>query len=203
MGFLLNLSILLSGFVRLSAAATQTDSVSLATISTEASATGAAALDLEDERAKCFQSCYQKYGNFKSCTRGKDKVVECWCNDSVDWVEREEDCVWDVCGVSAYNEYGNVLRRVCETVTASSHVAAETGSTTSDVQSSEITADTTSTADQADTTQTSTPGATSTESEEAAATTSGESNKGSEMGWRSGVTAAVLVGAIYFAGMAL
>ena len=103
MRFLLNFSILLSCFVCLSSAATQTDSVSLVTISTEASATGAAALDLEDERAKCFQSCYQKYGNFKSCTRGKDKVVECWCNDSVDWVEREEDCVWDVCGVSAYN----------------------------------------------------------------------------------------------------
>ncbi|KAJ4269849.1 hypothetical protein NW762_001518 [Fusarium torreyae] len=180
--------------VGFSAAATQVDSASLVTISTGASATGAAALDLEDERAKCFQSCYQKYGNFKSCTRGKDKVLECWCNDSVDWVEREEDCVWDVCGVSAYNEYGNVLRRVCETVTASSDAAAETGSTTADDSSTTV---------PVDTTQTSMPDATSTESEETAATTSDGSNNGSEMGWRSGVTAAILVGTIYIVRMSL
>lgn len=81
----------------------QTESGYLATVSLAPTATGAAALDLEDKRAECFQACYETYGNYKSCTRGEDKLAECWCNDSVDWVEREEDCVWTICGVSAYN----------------------------------------------------------------------------------------------------
>lgn len=83
--------------------ASQTENGYLATVSLAPTATGAAALNLEDKRAECFQACYETYGNYKSCTRGKDKVAECWCNDSVDWVEREEDCVWSICGVSAYN----------------------------------------------------------------------------------------------------
>ncbi|KAH7238142.1 hypothetical protein BKA59DRAFT_236900 [Fusarium tricinctum] len=106
--------------------ASRTESGYLATVSLAPTATGAAALDLEDKRAECFQACYETYGNYKSCTRrGEDKLAECWCNDSVDWVEREEDCVWDICGVSAYNLYGDVLKRVCQTVTASSSTSSE------------------------------------------------------------------------------
>jgi hypothetical protein len=96
------ISSLFAGAASLSTAS-QTESGYLATVSLAHTATGAAALDLEDRRAECFQACYETYGNYKSCTRGEDKLVECWCNDSVDWVEREEDCVWDICGVSAYN----------------------------------------------------------------------------------------------------
>ncbi|UZP41614.1 hypothetical protein NXS19_009430 [Fusarium pseudograminearum] len=93
-------------------AAANTESGYLATITLAPTASGAAAFDLEEKRAECFQSCYKTYGNFNSCSRGG--LEKCWCNASVDWVEREEDCVWSICGPSAYNEYATVLSRVCE-----------------------------------------------------------------------------------------
>lgn len=91
---------LLSGLASISAAA-NTESGYLATVTLAPTASGAEAFDLEEKRAECFQACYKTYGNYKPCTR--EGVVQCWCNDSVDWVEREEDCVWDICGPSAYN----------------------------------------------------------------------------------------------------
>lgn len=103
---------LLSGLASISAAA-NTESGYLATVTLAATASGAAAFDLEEKRAECFQACYKTYGNYKSCTR--EGVVQCWCNDSVDWFEREEDCVWDICGPSAYNRefqfMGTLLNR--------------------------------------------------------------------------------------------
>jgi hypothetical protein len=92
---------LLSGLASVSAAA-NTESDYLATVTLAPTASGGAeAFELEEKRAECFQACYKTYGNYKSCTR--EGVAQCWCNDSVDWVEREEDCVWDICGPSAYN----------------------------------------------------------------------------------------------------
>ncbi|CEI69185.1 hypothetical protein FVEN_g4059 [Fusarium venenatum] len=171
----------LLGLTSLSAAA-DTESDYLATVTLAPTASGAAAFDLEEKRAECFQACYKTYGNFKSCNKGS--VGQCWCNESVDWVEREEDCVWDICGPSAYNVYATVLRRVCETVTASTSEAVEAGLMSSD---EEITLTSTSTTGQASaetnnppkTTETSTSdsGSTTTGSV-AAATTSAEPNGG-------------------------
>jgi hypothetical protein len=94
------LPITLSFLLRLTTAA-NTESGYLATVTLAPTASGAEAFDLEEKRAECFQACYKTYGNYTSCTRGS--VLKCWCNESVDWVEREEDCVWTICGPSAYN----------------------------------------------------------------------------------------------------
>lgn len=67
-----------------------------------AAATSSISPEIEKNRVECFQDCYRKYGSFPNCPLGKDKFFECWCGEN-DWVEREEDCVWDVCGVDAYN----------------------------------------------------------------------------------------------------
>ncbi|KAG5770485.1 hypothetical protein H9Q72_002650 [Fusarium xylarioides] len=201
---------LLSGLVSISAAA-NTESDYLATVTLAPTASGAEAFDLEEKRAECFQACYETYGNYKSCTRGG--VFQCWCNESVDWVEREEDCVWDICGPSAYNLYATVLRRVCETVTASASQTTETGSTSSDEKvastfaeiTSRSAAETTSKAEasQAQATETSTSGSdsTTTSSETAAAATSSEPNSAWKMGSSLGVSAALAIGAVYLARM--
>ncbi|KAF5665630.1 hypothetical protein FDENT_12539 [Fusarium denticulatum] len=202
---------LLSGLVSISTAA-NTESDYLATVTLAPTASGAEAFDLEEKRAECFQACYETYGNYKSCTRGG--VFECWCNDSDDWVEREEDCVWDICGPSAYNLYGTVLRRVCETVTASARQATETVSTSSDEKVTSTSAETTSRsaaettskaeASQAEATETSTSGSGSTtaSSETAAATTSAEPNSAWKGGSSLGVSAAIGLGAVYLARVA-
>ncbi|KAF5596560.1 hypothetical protein FPCIR_3966 [Fusarium pseudocircinatum] len=202
---------LLSGLVSISAAA-NTESNYLATVTLAPTASGAEAFDLEEKRAECFQACYETYGNYKSCTRGG--VFECWCNESVDWVEREEDCVWDICGPSAYNLYGTVWRRVCETVTASASQATETGSTSSDDKVTSTSAKTTSRsaaettnkaeASQAEATETSTSGSGSTTatSETAAATASAEPNSARKVGSSLGVSAAIGLAAVYLAMMA-
>ncbi|KAG5800908.1 hypothetical protein H9Q69_000035 [Fusarium xylarioides] len=203
---------LLSGLVSISAAA-NTESDYLATVTLAPTASGAEAFDLEEKRAECFQACYETYGNYKSCTRGG--VFQCWCNESVDWVEREEDCVWDICGPSAYNLYGTVWRRVCETVTASASQATENGSASSGERVTPTSAETTSRsaaettskaeASQAQATETSTSGSDSTtaSSETAAATTSAEPNGASKMGSPLDVSAALAIGAVYLARMAL
>ncbi|KAI1054423.1 hypothetical protein LB506_010627 [Fusarium annulatum] len=202
---------LLSSLASISAAA-NTESGYLATLTLAPTASGAEAFDLEEKRAECFQACYKTYGNYKSCTR--EVVVQCWCNDSVDWVEREEDCVWDICGPSAYNLYGDVLSRVCETVTASASQATKTGSTSSDEKVTSTSAETTSRstaeitskaeASQAQTTETSTSGSvpTTATSETSAATTSAEPNSAWKMGSSLGVSAILAIGAVYLAGMA-
>ncbi|KAG4252864.1 hypothetical protein FPRO03_08313 [Fusarium proliferatum] len=202
---------LLSSLASISAAA-NTESGYLATVTLAPTASGAEAFDLEEKRAECFQACYKTYGNYKSCTR--EGVVQCWCNDSVDWVEREEDCVWDICGPSAYNLYGDVLSRVCETVTASASQATETGSTSPDEKVTSTSAETTSRstaeitskaeASQAQTTETSTSGSvpTTATSETSAATTSAEPNSAWKMGSSLGVSAILAIGAVYLAGMA-
>jgi hypothetical protein len=77
------------------------DTASL-TSASGAARTSVISSELEKDRAECFQDCYRKYGSFPNCPLGKDKFFECWCDED-DWVEREEDCVWDVCGVDAYN----------------------------------------------------------------------------------------------------
>lgn len=77
------------------------DTASLTSASGTASTSGTSH-EVEKGRAECFQDCYRKYGSFPNCALGKDKFFECWCDED-DWVEREEDCVWDVCGVDAYN----------------------------------------------------------------------------------------------------
>ncbi|RGP58723.1 hypothetical protein FSPOR_11825 [Fusarium sporotrichioides] len=165
-------------------AATNTESGYLATVTLAPTASGAAAFDLEEKRAECFQACYKTYGNFKSCNRGG--VVQCWCNASVDWVEKEEDCVWDICGPSAYNEYATVWSRACETVTASASQAVETESISSDENTStstlttkQVSDETTSTPEGTET-LTSDGGSTTTSSEVAAAT-SAEPNSGWKM----------------------
>ncbi|KAL6913580.1 hypothetical protein FSHL1_011255 [Fusarium sambucinum] len=155
------------GLASLSAAA-DTESDYLATVTLAPTASGAAAFDLEEKRAECFQACYKTYGNFKSCNKGS--VGQCWCNESDDWVEREEDCVWDICGPSAYNVYATVLRRVCETVTASTSEAVETGSTSSD---EETTLTSTSTTRQASAETTNPPKTTETSTSNSGSTTTG------------------------------
>ncbi|EWG45010.1 hypothetical protein FVEG_15775 [Fusarium verticillioides 7600] len=199
---------LLSGLVSISTAA-NTESDYLATVTLAPTASGAEAFDLEEKRAECFQACYETYGNYKSCTRGG--VFQCWCNESVDWVEREEDCVWDICGPSAYNLYGTVWRRVCETVTASASQTTETGSTSSDENVTSTSAETTraettskAEASQAQATENSTSGSGSTiaSSGTAAATTSAESSSAWKMGSSLCVSATFAIGAIYLAGMA-
>ncbi|KAF4495398.1 hypothetical protein FAGAP_8464 [Fusarium agapanthi] len=199
------------GLVSISAAA-NTESDYLATVTLAPTASGAEAFDLEEKRAECFQACYKTYGNYKSCTRGG--VAQCWCNESDDWVEREEDCVWDICGPSAYNLYATVLRKVCETVTASAIQATETGSTSSNEEvtltsaetTSRSTAETTSKAEasQAQAKETSTSGSDSTtaSSETAAAATSAEPNSARIMGSSLGVSATLAIGAVYLARMA-
>ncbi|WXC65917.1 hypothetical protein SNK03_011696 [Fusarium graminearum] len=171
-------------------AAANTESGYLATITLAPTASGAAAFNLEGKRAECFQSCYKTYGNFNSCSKGG--LEKCWCNESVDWVEREEDCVWSICGPSAYNEYATVLSRVCETVTASDNQAVETGST--------ITSTSTSTTGQASAETTSAPETTEplasdsgsrTTSSEAATATSAEPNEGLKMTSSVGVVCAI------------
>lgn len=77
--------------------------LSAAQEATTATATASTSVfDLEDERATCFQDCYRRYGNLAGCPYGEDMFLACWCAEK-DWVDREEDCVWDVCGVDAYN----------------------------------------------------------------------------------------------------
>ncbi|EMT60844.1 hypothetical protein FOC4_g10012129 [Fusarium odoratissimum] len=191
---------LLSGLVSISAA--NTESGYLATVTLAPTASGVEAFDLGEKRAECFQACYKTYGNYNSCTR--EGVAQCWCNESDDWVEREEDCVWDICGPSAYNLYATVLRRVCETVTASARQTIETGSTVE--TTSKSAAETTSKAEasQAQATETSTSGSDSTtaSSETAAATTSAEPNSACKRGSPLGVPLVLTIGAVYLAGMA-
>ncbi|GKU07514.1 hypothetical protein FLAG1_10431 [Fusarium langsethiae] len=185
------------GLASLSAA--DTESGYLATVTLAPTASGAAAFDLEEKRAECFQACYKTYGNFKSC--GKGGVVQCWCNASVDWVEKEEDCVWDICGPSAYNEYATVWSRACETVTASASQAVETGSISSDEK---ITSASTSATIQASDGTTNLPEATETltsdggsmtTSSELAAATSAEPN----IGWKmaSSVSVVFAIGTLH------
>ncbi|EKJ73701.1 hypothetical protein FPSE_06319 [Fusarium pseudograminearum CS3096] len=182
------------GFTSLCAAA-NTESGYLATITLAPTASGAAAFDLEEKRAECFQSCYKTYGNFNSCSRGGLEM--CWCNASVDWVEREEDCVWSICGPSAYNEYATVLSRVCETVTASDNQAVETGSTSSDQKTTSATTSTTGQTSAETTSAPETPeplasdSGTRTTSGEAAAATSAEPNGGLKMTSSVGVVFAI------------
>ncbi|CZS84387.1 unnamed protein product [Fusarium graminearum] len=178
-------------------AAANTESGYLATITLVPTASGAAAFDLEGKRAECFQSCYKTYGNFNSCSKGG--LEKCWCNESVDWVEREEDCVWSICGPSAYNgmflwhgkkgerwltvlsEYATVLSRVCETVTASDNQAVETGSTAS--------AETTSAPETTE--PLASDSGSRTTSSEAATATSAEPNGGLKMTSSVGVVCAI------------
>ncbi|UPK91904.1 hypothetical protein LCI18_002839 [Fusarium solani-melongenae] len=94
------------------------DTASLTSASGTASTSGISH-EVEKERAECFQDCYRKYGSFPNCPLGKGKFFECWCDED-DWVEREEDCVWDVCGVDAYNSYGDIQRSLCAKVEAPS-----------------------------------------------------------------------------------
>ncbi|EEU40658.1 uncharacterized protein NECHADRAFT_76022 [Fusarium vanettenii 77-13-4] len=105
------------------------DTVSLTSASGAASTTGISP-EIEKNRAECFQDCYRKYGSFPSCSLGKDKFFECWCGED-DWVEREEDCVWDVCGVDAYNSYGDIQRSLCAKVETPSGKASKTATLTS------------------------------------------------------------------------
>ncbi|KAF0635685.1 hypothetical protein FPSE5266_06319 [Fusarium pseudograminearum] len=156
-------------------AAANTESGYLATITLAPTASGAAAFDLEEKRAECFQSCYKTYGNFNSCSRGG--LEKCWCNASVDWVEREEDCVWSICGPSAYNEYATVLSRVCETVTASDNQAIQTESTSTDEKTTSTTGQASAGTSPPETTETSASDSGSgTTSIEASAATSAEPN---------------------------
>ncbi|PTD03737.1 hypothetical protein FCULG_00001115 [Fusarium culmorum] len=188
----------LLGLTSLCAAAANTESGYLATITLAPTASGAAAFDLEEKRAECFQSCYKTYGNFNSCSTGG--LEKCWCNESVDWVEREEDCVWSICGPSAYNEYATVLSRVCETVTASNNQADETGLTVTWSSDEKITSTSTSTTGEASAETTSAPETTEplasdsgsrTTSSEAAAATSAEPNGGLKMTSSVGVVCAI------------
>ncbi|KAG7415911.1 hypothetical protein Forpe1208_v006774 [Fusarium oxysporum f. sp. rapae] len=204
---------LLSGLVSISAAV-NTESGYLATVTLAPTASGAEAFDLEEKRAECFQACYKTYGNYKSCSRGG--VVQCWCNESDDWVEREEDCVWDICGPSAYNLYATVLRRVCETVTASASQTIDNRSTSSDKTTTSTLAKITSIAEaettsraetetttQAQATETSTSGNDSTTTViEAAEATSPKPNSAWKMGSSLGVSATLAIGAVYLARMA-
>ncbi|RSL87383.1 hypothetical protein CEP52_015531 [Fusarium oligoseptatum] len=103
------------------------DAASL-TSASGAAATAGTSPELEKDRAECFQNCYRKYGSFPSCPLGKDKFFECWCGED-DWVEKEEDCVWNVCGVDAYNNYGDVQRSLCATVETTTSPPTEEQST--------------------------------------------------------------------------
>ncbi|KAF9765092.1 hypothetical protein IL306_002680 [Fusarium sp. DS 682] len=201
--------------------AANTESGYLATVTLAPTASGAEAFDLGEKRAECFQACYKTYGNYKSCTRGS--IVQCWCNESDDWVEREEDCVWDICGPSAYNGkftsygkgdemvdvllvYADVLRRICETVTASASQAVETGSSSSDEKITSSSAEITSrtyveTTSQAQATEitTSQNDTMTTTSEPAGAATTAKLNSGPEIGSSLGVPVVLVVGAVYLA----
>ncbi|KAI8689588.1 hypothetical protein LRP88_14121 [Fusarium phalaenopsidis] len=115
------------------------DTASL-TSTSDAASTSGISREVEKERAECFQDCYRKYGSFLNCPLGKDKFFECWCNED-DWVEREEDCVWDVCGVDAYNGYGGIQRNLCAKVEApSSKVTKTATSTSTEARTSQTTA---------------------------------------------------------------
>ncbi|KAF4442614.1 hypothetical protein FACUT_1926 [Fusarium acutatum] len=202
---------LLSGLVSISAAA-NTESDYLATVTLAPTASEAEAFDLEEKRAECFQACYKTYGNYKSCTR--DGVVQCWCNESDDWVEREEDCVSDTCGPSAYNLYATVLRTVCETVMVSASQATETGSTSSGEKVTSTSAEITSrnvaeTISKAEASQTQATGtsnsandSTTVTGETAAATTSAEPNSAWKMGSSLGVSVTLAIVAVYLARIA-
>ncbi|KAM0429247.1 hypothetical protein ACHAPT_006461 [Fusarium lateritium] len=126
------------------------DMASLTSASVAAATTGISP-QLENERAECFQDCYRKYGSFPSCPLGKDKFLECWCGED-DWKEKEEDCVWDVCGVDAYNSYGDVQRSLCAKVKTPSDKDNETTtSTLAAEQSSQTTAKSETTASPSET----------------------------------------------------
>jgi hypothetical protein len=71
-------------------------------VASSARSTATSSLDLEDERATCFKDCYRKHGALASCPYAATSFDACWCIDD-DWTEREEDCVWEICGVDAYN----------------------------------------------------------------------------------------------------
>ncbi|WAO84940.1 CFEM domain-containing protein [Fusarium falciforme] len=115
------------------------DTASLTLASGTASTSGTSH-EVEKEHARCFQDCYRKYGSFPNCSLGKDKFFECWCDED-DWVEREEDCVWDVCGVDAYNSYGDIQRSLCAKVEApSSKVTKTATSTSTEARTSQTTA---------------------------------------------------------------
>ncbi|KAI9149352.1 hypothetical protein HJFPF1_11404 [Paramyrothecium foliicola] len=91
-------------------------------------ATTSSRLDVEDERARCFHQCYRQYGDYSNCPLPEDQFLGCWCSTE-DWTEREEDCVWDECGVDAHNEYGDTLRRICETVSFPPYLTSTRSST--------------------------------------------------------------------------
>ncbi|RSM07192.1 hypothetical protein CDV31_008745 [Fusarium ambrosium] len=208
--------LLLSGFASSSAQDTtkvSSDAASL-TSTSGAATTNEFGPEIEKDRAECFQDCYRKYGSFTSCSLGKDKFFECWCGED-DWVEREEDCVWHVCGVDAYNSYGDVQRSLCTKVeTASGKVTDTTPSTTAEEQSTQITAgsgtassastQTDSSASETSTTSTSSTASSTTSSatQEETADATQEPN-GGVIGLASGAKAGLVVGVTYLVFMIL
>ncbi|RSL82860.1 hypothetical protein CEP51_004878 [Fusarium floridanum] len=200
--------LLLSGFASSSAQDTtkvSSDAASLASTS-GAATTNELGPEIEKDRAECFQDCYRKYGSFTSCSLGKDKFFECWCGED-DWVEREEDCVWDVCGVDAYNSYGDVQRSLCTKVeTASGKVTDTTASTTTEEQSTQITAgsgtaSSASTQTDSSTSETSTTSMSSTASSTTSSAT--QEPNGGVVGFASGAKAGLVVGVTYLVFMIL
>ncbi|KAI8723131.1 hypothetical protein NCS52_00168200 [Fusarium sp. LHS14.1] len=189
------------------------DIVSL-TSASDTAATSGISPDIEKNSAECFQNCYRKYGSFPSCPLGKDKFFECWCGEK-DWVDREEDCVWDVCGVDAYNSYGDIQKSLCAKVETSSDKATETvTSTSTEEQSAQRTAssETASSASTQIDSSTSETGASSTSrtvSSTASTTTQEETSQatqepnGGVVGLASGVKAGLVVGVTYLVLMIL
>ncbi|RSL49421.1 hypothetical protein CEP54_012445 [Fusarium duplospermum] len=189
------------------------DAASLTSASSTASTTGISP-ELEKDRAECFQDCYRNYGSFPSCPLGKDKFFECWCAED-DWVEKEEDCVWDVCGVDAYNSYGDIQRSLCAKVeTASGKATQTTTSITTEEKATQTTASpetessapiqTDSSTSETGTTSTSrtASGTTSTVTQEETAEATQEPN-GGVVGFASGAKAGLVVGVTYLVFMIL
>ncbi|RTE83881.1 hypothetical protein BHE90_001508 [Fusarium euwallaceae] len=186
------------------------DAASLTSASGAAATTGTSP-ELEKDRAECFQACYRKYGSFPNCALGKDKFFECWCSED-DWVEKEEDCVWDVCGVDAYNSYGDVQRSLCATVETASGKETKTKTLTStQEQSTQTTAgsETASTQTDSSTSETGTTSASRTASSTTSSATQEETAdatqepNGGVIGLASGAKAGLVVGVTYLVFMIL
>ncbi|RSL74390.1 hypothetical protein CEP53_000284 [Fusarium sp. AF-6] len=208
--------LLLSGLASSFAQDTTRASPDAASLTSASGATSTTKIssELEKNWAECFQNCYRKYGSFPSCSLGKDKFFECWCGED-DWVEKEEYCVWDVCGVDAYNSYGDVQRSLCTKVeTASSKVTDTTASTTTEEQFTQTTAgsETASSASTQTDSSTSETGTTST-ARTASSTTSSATQEetveatqepnGGVVGFASGAKAGLVVGVTYLVFMIL
>ncbi|KAL2691377.1 hypothetical protein Neosp_001762 [[Neocosmospora] mangrovei] len=184
------------------------------TSASSAAATSGISPEIEKSRAECFQDCYRKYGSFPNCSLGKDKFFECWCGEN-DWVEREEDCVWDVCGVDAYNSYGDVQRSLCAKVETSSDKATKTTTSTStEEQSTEATSETASSESASTETDSSTSETGTTSTSRTVSSTSStaaqeetsqatQEPNGGVAGLASGAKAGLVVGVMYLVFMIL